>query len=89
VLQEPLAHVACGYADDCIFTRVIRRRAPEQFDSDDTLFEGFEMAGDRLVDDVLKKLTASVTSLKCGPFNDFLDVVLEQGDVFRCPRYFR
>jgi len=47
------------------------------------------MANDCLVNDVLKKLPAPVTALKCFTLNNFLDMLLKQGDVFLGPCYFR
>jgi hypothetical protein len=89
VLKEPLAHIAGGDAHNGVVTRVIRRRTPKQLDSDDTLFQGLEMAGNCLVDDVLEELAAAVAPLKCGSFDHFLDVLLKQGDVFLGPCDFR
>jgi hypothetical protein len=89
MLQQPLAHIACGHAHNGVVPRVIRRRAAKQLDPDHTLFQGLEMTGNCLVDDVLKKLPASVTPFKGGAFNNFLDVLLEQGNVFLCPCNFR
>jgi hypothetical protein len=40
---------------------------PKKFDPNDTLFQGFEMASDRLVNDVLKKLPATVAPLNAAP----------------------
>jgi hypothetical protein len=85
MLHQPLAHIACGYAHNGIVTCVVRSRTPKKFNSNDTLFQGSEMASDRLVNDVLKKLPTTVASLKRGAFNDFLDVLLDQGDVFLSP----
>ena len=62
---------------------------PEQLDSDDTLFQGLEMAGDGLIDDVLEELAAAVTPFKCGSLDHFFDVLLKQGDVFLGPCDFR
>ena len=87
--DKPFAHIACGNADNSVLSRVIRRRTPKQFDSDDPLFQGFEMANNRLVNNVLKKLPAPLTALKCFSLNDFLDMLLKQGDVFLGPCYFR
>src|SRR5882757_7507166 len=46
------------------------------------------MTCDRLIDNVLEKLTAAMTSLKSGTFNYILQVSLNCGDIFFCHNNF-
>ena len=70
VLQQALAHVAGGHADDRVVGRVIRHRAAEQGDSDTALPQIRRLAVQRLFDNVLEKCLAAVAAFESGPIDD-------------------
>ena len=76
MLLQSFSHVAGSDANDGIISRVIRSRPTKQFHADDAFFQRIEVACDRLIDDVLEKLTAAVAPLEYIAFNHFLQVVL-------------
>src|SRR5579862_3933402 len=70
VLQKALANIARGHANNGVFTRVIGRRSPKQFDADDPFLECSEASREGLLDNVDKELSAAVTSSEGFAFYD-------------------
>ncbi len=89
MLKQALANIARGYANNCIIPGIIRRSAAKQFDSNDALFQRLGMPSNCLVNDVLKKLSAAMTSSKRSSLNNLFDMLLKQENVFLCLRDFR
>ncbi len=53
MLQKALAHVTGCDPNDRIFTRIVGWGTAKKLYPDDALFQGFEVTGDGLIDDVL------------------------------------
>lgn len=74
VLEQPPPHVAGRDSDNCIFTRVIRRRTMKELHADGSLFELIDGAVEDLLDDVAEKLLAAMASAESNSRCKFLNV---------------
>ncbi len=72
MLQQPSPYVARGHAHNRVFARVVGRIASKQLYADDPLFQGREAAGNRLLHDVGKELTAAMAPLEGFALNSLL-----------------
>src|ERR1700749_2334447 len=63
-LQQPSPYVARGHAYDRVFARVVGRITSEQLYAEDPLFQSGRAAGNLLLHDVVKELTAAMTPLE-------------------------
>src|SRR5580698_2925053 len=81
MLKQAFAYIAGGNTNNGIVSRVIRSRPAKQFHADHALFQRIEVAGYRLIDDVLKKLAAAVASLEYITLNHFLQMMLQGRNV--------
>src|SRR5581483_7998954 len=75
VLKQPTPHVTGRDPYDCVLTRIIGRHPLEQSDADRTLFQAIDFAFQSLFYDVAEELLAAMTSTKCGPLDDLVQVV--------------
>jgi hypothetical protein len=81
VLQKALADVARRDAHDCVFTSVIGRGSSKELNTDHTFFQGLEIPCDGLLDNINKELPAPVTSSESGAFDDFFQVLPQEGHI--------
>src|ERR1700688_1050136 len=78
VLRKTLAHIAGGYADDVIFTRIVGRGTSEEVDPDAALLQIGNLSGRGLPEDVLKKLCTAGASFEGGACDDLVQMPLQQ-----------
>ena len=75
ILQQPLADIARGYADDGILPGIVSRGTREKFYADQPLFQRVKVPGKRLLDDIDKELAATLTVAECSAFRDLFDAL--------------
>jgi hypothetical protein len=75
ILQQALADIARGYADDGILPGIIRRGTREKFYADQPLFQSVKVSGKRLLDNIDKELTATLTVAECSAFRYLFDAL--------------
>jgi predicted aconitase len=81
VLEQPLADVTGGNADDGIFAGVVGGRSAEKLYSDHPLLETVEVAFDGLFDDIAKKLGAAMAAAEGRAFCDFGEVLADRSGI--------
>jgi hypothetical protein len=79
MLQEALANVACRDTHDSVFASVIGRGSSKELDTNHTLFQGLEISGDGLLDNVAQELPAPVASSESGAFDNAFQVLPQLG----------